>query len=203
MKNRILYFIVFLVIGSTIVYLVKDSLKGEAHDAEGLDSYVLREFRYDFPFKLNSEGVRLDLSNLTLVNKKNQLLPIDSIVHSVPILVFRITPTSCSICVNREIGNINQLVGKVDKNKIVILTAYDNVRDYFIFLQYTQTEFPIYNIEQLDIIAEEAGNAYLFVLNHEHQVLNLFFPSKHDNTFSEIYYQEILPQLVRVYSSYQ
>lgn len=128
---------------------------------------------------LTEDGVKLLLSDVCDGNKK---------------LIFRYNEFACSPCIFEEMGNINTLAQKIGKKNIIVLTSYQNHRDFLISKKVNNIDLPIYNtpLNSLENTIEKYSIPYIFLLDSNWTVDHLFIPNKNVLFLTDEYFQDIV-----------
>lgn len=111
-------------------------------------------------------------------------------------LVFRFSQKNCIECVRAQIPFLKNISDKIGKDKVILLTSYDNRRDLMVILNEFNLDFKSYNISidefsKYNNSIENLGIPYVFEINADGEVEMLFFPLKETPEISKLYYRRV------------
>jgi len=134
--------------------------------------------------------------DITLKNDLLQDVLLSDIINE-PTLVFRFSELHCEICIDQEVKKLNEYFPKL-KNRAIILTTYNNTRDFNIFRRLNQVKMPVYKLEKnLNLDIEEAYIPYLFVLDSNLKIHHLFVPDKLFPNVSNSFYEGFITRYLQ------
>jgi len=109
-------------------------------------------------------------------------------------IVFRYSEFTCMDCIRKEMGNMKALSEKIGKNNILVLASFDNQRDFYINKRVNNIDLPIYNIplKSLDNTIENFNIPYIFILDKDCSVSNIFLPYRDMPHLTEEYFKDII-----------
>ncbi len=98
---------------------------------------------------------------------------------------------SCTPCVDDVVALINEF-GKQNRNiEIIILATYRFRKDLKSFKRLNKVFTHVYNVKSLDLPVEEKHLPYLFVLDKNMRVMDLFIPRKEVPELTSEYLERI------------
>lgn len=118
-------------------------------------------------------------SDLTLYAESGDSLDLLSVKKQKKTFVFRYSFLHCRPCVDSVIVYLSDFLKENEKNvEVILLATYSQPRDLRTFKRSNQFFTQVYNIESLNLPAEELGVPYLFLLDENLTVVDLFIPRK-------------------------
>ncbi|MDH7605419.1 MAG: hypothetical protein QHH13_10995 [Melioribacter sp.] len=118
-------------------------------------------------------------------------ITISSILRKSEKLVFRYTSLNCQICVDSEIVRLKDLGEKIGKDKIIIITSYSGIKNFYNF--HKINKLYNYNIYFIPIDSKlfpgEDNTPYVFILDTNRVVKYSFFPNKEFPKYTVIFYR--------------
>lgn len=194
--KRIFSYLSYLVLTFSIVVNVILSIayNGKVtRNADPLTQNNLAHFKNSFPLERLSTNFPFNVKGTFFINKNNDRLKFEDLALKKPTLFFRVPRYSCPVCVNREIKAMKNLSDSIHgSNRMIVLTAYENLRDYFVFLKSYQLDIPFYNVPNLDIPSENQEHPFFFMLDCNNSIQNVFFPLQQDESYSATYYNSVV-----------
>lgn len=119
-----------------------------------------------------------------------------------PLLLYRYSLTMCETCYNLDIDALSKYYSHFDKNRILILPAFDNTRDNRINVQNSLKEFNFINIGKdtipIPIDKDKITHRFFAILDSCNFIHHIYFPSKSCPDMTYTYMDFILseyPQL--------
>jgi hypothetical protein len=109
-------------------------------------------------------------------------------------IILRFTELNCEVCVDNTIKKLKELADKIGYSNIVIFASYKRPIYYQEWKKVNDINFKTYNISRdsgLNLESEAVDRPYIFYVDHNCQVRNIFFPFKEDNERSTIYLNEL------------
>jgi hypothetical protein len=97
-----------------------------------------------------------------------------------PLLFFRFKESYCDACVEQSILLLTDMSKYFPENRILILSGYANVRQFYAYAQTYKKHFKVFNIDVLPIAAEDQDSPYFFVLTQDMKFQNIFIVNKED-----------------------
>ncbi len=111
------------------------------------------------------------------------------------ILAVRLSPLSCSMCVD---STLKMVVKFIENNKlskrIVILTSYTNPRELTLFYRLHQISYDVLNLEENEITlpVEHLKVPYMFIIGKDYVANNTFIPDKSFPKLTNQYLDEVV-----------
>lgn len=105
-------------------------------------------------------------------------------------LIFKISHKNCTPCIDNELENLYRVSEKIGVDKIVILCESANMREFVAYFRALAYPFTCYYIEEDsfgDILSKE-NIPFVFLMNEELRIRNLFIPSKELPNYAREYY---------------
>ncbi|MDR1983503.1 MAG: hypothetical protein LBQ28_01565 [Prevotellaceae bacterium] len=104
-----------------------------------------------------------------------------------PRFCFRFKETDCDACINRITRTLSGIAKHFPENGIVILSGYDNARQFYAYAQTINLKFSVYNANKFNIDLDEHSLPYFFVLTTDGRMRNIFIPDENDTKFTSQY----------------
>lgn len=120
--------------------------------------------------------------NITLVNPqvKRDFRMSDLVKKNEPLLFFRFKETDCDACIQQVLGLLKNITTQLPNQRIIILSGYKNVRQFYAYANSENKLFEVYNINELPILPDNYDKPYFFVLNGNLELRDVFFYVKED-----------------------
>ncbi|WP_417941932.1 hypothetical protein [Flavobacterium sp. RS13.1] len=111
------------------------------------------------------------------------------------LLAVRISPLSCSICVDSTMLDLRKfLTNNKLKNRVIILTSYNTERDLVLFRRLHQMgDIEIFNIKEneISLAIENEKKPYMFIIDSTLISRSLFIPEKTISGLTNLYLTSI------------
>jgi len=120
-------------------------------------------------FKFDDQKMK---SDIFLYTDSHDSIHISNVFKNGKKLIFRYTVGSCESCVDQEIEYLQKIFAK-NPDDVIILTWYENQRDFIIFKRKHQLKLPIYNVKNIGI--NHAGNNPFFFMSDSTLSAKLYF----------------------------
>lgn len=132
--------------------------------------------------------------NITLINPKNKqnIRILDLIDNDVPLLFFRFKETDCDACIQHILGVLNSVTDKIPGFRVIILSGYKNVRQFYAYANSENKAFDVYNVDELPIILDHHDKPYFFLLDKDMIFKDVFFYAKEDKRLIDNYLEFIV-----------
>lgn len=134
---------------------------------------------YNMMEQMASTGVSVGLSSfLSQKDKKAKLM---YALESGQLLAVRISPLSCSVCVDSTMISVRRFIKENNlNNRIIIFTSYHTERDLILFRRLHQIDFEVLNIieDEITLPVEKHKIPYMFILDSSLISKSLFIPEK-------------------------
>jgi hypothetical protein len=189
MKIKIVFFYVVILCISLITFFlfnIRLTTKNEEI------SHLQREYQQCILKNLQNDNQFLD-KELVLKKNDGSSCFLDSLIDE-PKLIFRYTSLNCNSCVDKQLTLLNRYTNII-RDRILILTYYENLRDLYLFKRLNSLEFETFNIESLNIPFEELQFPYFFVIDENLNISDSFLPLKSDTTLTINYLFEVASKL--------
>jgi len=199
-KNFILIFCIFIIIILAFLFLFTYSKlikfqKQNINDNQTIErlSEINDKYFNSFQHQFETESSYID-TDVLLIKFNGDIVKLGNLIGGTPKLILRYTEYECQACVIEEIKRLNELSNIIGKNNIIILSSYSNDRDAIIFSKYYKVLPTIYNIsnEKLKLNPSKHQRPYLFILDNDLIIKNLFFPLKELPKLSALYYNAVV-----------
>jgi hypothetical protein len=119
---------------------------------------------------------------------KSKIRFMDLMKKEQTLLFFRFKETNCNGCIESTLSLLSDMSKNFPKKGIVILCGYRNVREFYAFAQLRKDQhLSVYNVNVLPVVAEEQEQPYLFVVDHEMKIQNVFIVNKGDSELTSEY----------------
>jgi len=185
-KTFIILIILLIIISITLINILRIlSTKSININNEYFKKYI--EYAVENSLKIN--GVKLH--NYQLLNMKGQKLTVSKVIGKSEKLVFRYTSLDCQICVDSEIDRLKYLGEKIGKDKIIIITSYVDIKNFYNFYKINKLyNYNIYFIPiDFKLFPGESNTPYVFILDTNRVVKYSFFPDKAFPEYTVIFYR--------------
>lgn len=107
------------------------------------------------------------------------------------VVVYRYHDTDCEACIHFGMIKLKKLSQHIGNNKIIILVKTPSKRTIELAHNVYNINFPIYIVDSLPIHLDQFNIPYLFILDKDMQINNLFIPDKTIPKFTDKYINEI------------
>lgn len=153
----------------------RDSIINMSYDMEDIIESIFTNQGYKLPKDIN----------LTKISDNNDLLNFDE-----NMIYAYISPLSCWSCVK----SIKNHLTSIDNNNIIFLIPNKFSNDIQTFLDYIEIPHnQIYFISKdLGLPIEETNKVFLFTINNNDTITNVFPPTKYSQEITEVYINSIL-----------
>lgn len=200
-KYKLLFVIVLFILGfigwKTWDSSQKDKIiiKQELH-TQNLDGNIFI-LEHNMMEQMASTGISVGQSSfLTNYENRKKLL---SQLKSGSLLVVRISPLSCSICVDSTMLILRKFINNNLKDRVIILTSYNTQRDLVLFRRLHQmANIEIFNIKEDEITLpiENEKKPYMFIIDSTLISRSLFIPEKTISGLTDLYLRSIKKEIV-------
>ena len=146
--------------------------------------------------KLELQSEKTRLGRLVLQDKDNNDIRLSDIIHGKR-LVYAFSPGSCFACVETDIGHIKKLSRITGKNKILVITNYDNFRYYKIFINQMKLGINCYNSKTglgLEIENDRNNIPFYFVIGDK-KVVGFVHARKENDSAGDAYFTKVITYL--------
>lgn len=94
--------------------------------------------------------------------------------------VFRFSNWNCSICINKELSNINTCKSQNPESKIIIIASFKNDSEFYKFNKINELKVPIYNYsKKMNIFHDKTGDFPFYFKVSSHLIASdIFVPEK-------------------------
>lgn len=106
-------------------------------------------------------------------------------------LVLRYSYLNCRSCVDNAIARLLEFTNQNDDIDVLLLGSYQNNKDLKIFKQINKNVANVYMIKHLEVPIEDENIPYLFILDEDMQILDLFIPRKEIPELTREYLEKI------------
>lgn len=106
-------------------------------------------------------------------------------------LVFKISHKNCTPCIDNELEQLYRISEKIGIDKIVVLCESENIREFVAYFRAMECPFTCFYIEENsfgDILKDE-NVPFIFLMNRELKLRNLFIPSRELPDYAGAYYR--------------
>ena len=107
------------------------------------------------------------------------------------VVAYRYHDTDCEACIHFGIIKLKKLSENIGNNKIILLVKASSKRIIELTHNVYNIDFPIYIVDSLPIHLDQFNIPYLFILDKNMQINNLFSPDKTISKFTDKYLNEI------------
>ncbi len=179
MKNKII--IILIIISVSIIYYSKTIIDRKNFLQKSLKEKLDNEIKIStlkdklYYTSIINNNKMLDIT--TLVNFKDTTVRLGDVIKP-NILIFKFSEFNCNTCVDKQIELITKWKKKSKTNNVLIITKYNNIRDFIIFKRLNSLDnILILNLKQpLNIGLEE--DPFFFTINKTLEVNDFFIPIK-------------------------
>ena len=149
---------------------------------QSLLSDYIETYRYlDRPIDSDSKLYDIDGNTTT----------IEEIYKGSSIMCFRFSKRHCQSCIDILLPEIEKLSQKIGHENIIFLASHYNTRDLNAFKSLNKIKNPIYNIDTIQLKAEDLYNPYTFILDNDCMTKLFFIPRKESLEIFSRYLKEI------------
>jgi hypothetical protein len=158
MKNKLLInilFNLFIVFGFLVIgyFLYLKINKSKTLQPKELVNGLIKASKIQF----DSEKRKLEIPEVG-----DSLLYL--VLHEEELIILRIKDTYCEACINQAINDFLNLRNSIPPGKMLVLSTYSNERDFKLLRQRIEP-VRVFNIDPLDIPAEEFTVPYFFIID--------------------------------------
>lgn len=116
--------------------------------------------------------------NEKLIDQNQDTILLWDIVQDKPKLIFRFNHLACGTCINSELNRLEKLINEENKNDIVVLCHFSDIKDFFIFLAKGRYKLTIYNSIEYSLIKglDELSLPFFFILDNKMIQRDLYIP---------------------------
>lgn len=196
--KKILYFsftlIILLLAGNAVLFYKYKQLK--VYHLSLVDKYnelSTKQLRIASVLKENNVVQRMteamSCPDITLVDpgsKRNRKIS-DLLQKDAPLLFFRFRETDCNACVQQALELLKDIAVRFPEQKIVVLSGYKNVRQFYAYAGNESKEFKVYNVNEFPILPDNYDKPYFFVLNKNMELRDIFFYVKEETELNMDY----------------
>lgn len=130
---------------------------------------TIQQLKRTFIDCLNMDGLKL---NPNIKIAKNEMTLVESIIPGKH-LVLRVQESNCNECVTYCLRSLEEMKGKLPN--IILLSTYNDLDE---FKRDHKTDFPIFNVKDLNIPFDQTTSPYLFMLDSDFEISSPFIPDK-------------------------
>lgn len=193
-KELLISVIVLVLVICNVGLIVKISQKDERQDRMAESLSLLNKYYYT----LESTSL-LQFKYNDRILKDFIITDIDNIPHKLSSIfqgdefkiILKISHRNCTPCVDNELENLYRISKKIGIDQIVVLCESGNMREftaYFKALEYPFTCFYIAEENSLQDVIRQENVPFVFLMNRDLRIRNLFIPSKELPDYSKAYY---------------
>jgi hypothetical protein len=181
-ENRFLIFIIFSLLAINVYTIIRFyRFKKQNITASPVVSEHDELHSYTINFATNLRNSNFRLEEVRAKDSSGTVFSLKDLINNnqEQILVCRFSELHCESCVNFSIQLFRHWVDSIGKNNVLLLGSYRNNK---IFNRtkplYSIHNLNVYNIQPLNIPAEELGYPYYFVLHSDLTISDAFVPDK-------------------------
>lgn len=149
--------------------------------------YYILENNSLFQFKYNDRI----LSDFIIMDVNNTPHNLSSIFNGDEFkLILKVSNKNCTPCIDIELENLYRMSERIGMNKIIVLCEYDNIREFSAYFKTFQYPFACFYTESGNFhdILEQENVPFVFIMDRNLRIRNLFIPSKDLTDYSNTYY---------------
>lgn len=113
-----------------------------------------------------------------------------------PVLIYRYSDFMCSSCIFEDLSELELLLAKIGKDKILILPAGDDTRDNRIIYNNQLSKFNYFLLPNDSLVMPNDSNdmpqRYFALLDKNKKIRNIFFPKKDNVKLTQMYFSDII-----------
>lgn len=189
MKKPILFLsiIIIILVGLNILLIIKhkkinNNFDKHQNELSGNDTRIFEALKNNLCIQHFMESFALENIELGNIESKTTISFYSLMEQGEFLLVFRFKETNCDGCVKNTLTLLENISSNFPSDKIVILSGYQNTRQFYAFANQWKKGLRIFNVEDLPWPIEEQEQPYFFVLNPTAKSMqNVFIVIKEDN----------------------
>ena len=176
-----------------LVLLVYGCRKGvDSVEADNVDR-VVSVFAQDLYYEqLTENQVFIVKEELVSINES---LDLNHLLNQMSqLVILRISDQNCSVCVDAELEELENLQKKLTEKQVVVLASFENKRELRILTEgVKKLGVPIFSIrfDKVHLPIEEVNIPYYFMLDSDWSVSNVFIPKKSFPDLTNTYFNAI------------
>jgi hypothetical protein len=188
-KNAVLWVILVILLLFNSMLLYKYQQKERSQDMstllQELDKNTMDINEVKQMMLLQQQSEASSCANVEIKNPETkENVPLSFLLKdNKPVLFFRFKETDCDACIGKVMQTLTKMAKYFPENGIVILSGYNNVRQFYAYAQACNSHLKIYNVNQLPVSIDKQSVAYFFVLTPELKMQNIFIPDEADSKF--------------------
>lgn len=133
------------------------------------------------------------LADMTLLDKDRNAIKLSALLNGEDKVVFKFSLTNCSSCIQHSFSSVRKLMGKLPKDKIIIVADNSNRRELQALVNSLSLSLPVYLTEDtvFHSILEKENVPFFFIIGKDLRMKDLFIPMKELPDLSDLYYRII------------
>lgn len=179
-KKQLTLFVVLLLIFNVFL-LYKVSIFNRKQDIlldnqKNMETKKLMTYDLSFRCMLLNNNIILDV--FKQLERQKGINDVDTTKQDIK-LVARFAQYHCKECVSYFLSKLKSVSQQIGEDKFIIMASYENPNSLNIIRQqFDIRNMETYNIESLNIEAEEYGYPYFFILSNNERISDVFVPEK-------------------------
>lgn len=192
MKNNIIILISFVILLTTNLFILKKNNK-YVKLLQYKDSIILNQDFKQQQLDYIESNLFSTIKNQNIdIKTKIKTYHIDTLLNKQQhVVVYRYHDTDCESCIHFGMLKLKRLSEYIGNEKIIIFIKTSSKKTLLLSRNVYNINFPMFIIDSLPVHLDQFNIPYLFVLDQNMQINNLFIPDKTIPKYTDKYLNEI------------
>lgn len=196
--KRVTFLLVILIglLSVGLIYSIRDAMHNDVQIAKQSETLEVQKQMLTLlsgNMKMHYVYSESQLPDMTLLDKDRNAIKLSALLNGEDKVVFKFSSTNCSSCIQHSFSSVRKLMGKLAKDKLIIIADNSNRRELQALVNSLSLSLPVYLTEDtvFHYILEKENVPFFFVIREDLRMKDLFIPMKELPDLSDLYYRII------------
>lgn len=186
--NGAFLFIIIVILSSKVAQLkYKKTILHYSQTIELANTYILNQVRFQ------SDFTRIPLTQYSQISDGTDTLALKDILFDPHLLVIHISTRDCQSCSIGILENfLHRLQGKIDPSKVIILSSFPSLRDYYLFKSSIKSGYRAFQLLYFNYELSNWSFCFFTDVNSAYSsplLINMNYPNLIDEYLSSLFSQ--------------
>ena len=169
--KRVTFLLVILIglLSVGLIYSIRDAMHKDVQIAKQSETLEVQKQMLTLlsgNMKMHYVYSESQLPDMTLLDKDRNAIKLSALLNGEDKVVFKFSSTNCSSCIQHSFSSVRKLMGKLAKDKLIIIADNSNRRELQALVNSLSLSLPVYLTEDtvFHYILEKENVPFFFVI---------------------------------------